>query len=170
VLTDRGVTIGRDPVNDVVLNQDKLVSRAHAEIHLRDRQWYLIDLGSRNGTVVNGRAAHRHPLRDGDVIGIGSMSFEFVTESDPHDTEAPATVARHEAPAHLTERERAVLRLISEGLTDKVVAEQLFISVNTVRSHLERIREKTGLRRRSELTRLAITLELSDERENLAPN
>jgi pSer/pThr/pTyr-binding forkhead associated (FHA) protein len=52
VLTDRGVTIGRDPVNDVVLNQDKLVSRAHAEILLRDRQWYLIDLGIRNGTVA----------------------------------------------------------------------------------------------------------------------
>jgi pSer/pThr/pTyr-binding forkhead associated (FHA) protein len=170
VLTDRGITIGRDPVNDVVLNEDKLVSRAHAEILLRDRQWYLIDLGSRNGTAVNGRAAHRHPLRDGDVIAIGSMNFEFVTKSDPHDTEAPAIVPRHEAPVHLTERERAVLRLISEGLTDKVVAEQLFISVNTVRSHLERIREKTGLRRRSELTRYAITLELGDEREYLAPS
>jgi pSer/pThr/pTyr-binding forkhead associated (FHA) protein len=170
VLSDRGVNIGRDPVNDVVLNQDKLVSRAHAEILLRDRQWYLIDLGSRNGTVVNGRAALRHPLRDGDVIGIGSTSFEFVTESDPHDTEAPAIVPRHESAVNLTERERAVLRLISEGLTDKVIAEQLFISVNTVRSHLERIREKTGLRRRSELTRFAITLELGDDREYLAPN
>jgi pSer/pThr/pTyr-binding forkhead associated (FHA) protein len=168
VLTDRRITIGRDAVNDVVLNQDKLVSRAHAEILLRDRQWYLIDLGSRNGTVVNGRAAHRHPLRDGDVIAIGSTSFEFVTETGPHDTEAPAITPRHESPVNLTERERAVLRLISEGLTDKVIAEQLFISINTVRSHLERIREKTGLRRRSELTRLAITLDLGDEKEFLA--
>jgi DNA-binding CsgD family transcriptional regulator len=168
VVTDRGLTIGRDPVNDVILNQDKLVSRSHAEILLRDRQWYLIDLGSRNGTVVNVRAAQRHPLRDGDVIGIGSTTFEFVSESDPHVTEAPAIVSRPESPASLTEREHDVLRLISQGFTDKVIAERLFISVNTVRSHLERIREKTGLRRRSELTRFAITLELGDEKEFLA--
>jgi pSer/pThr/pTyr-binding forkhead associated (FHA) protein len=168
VLTDRGVTIGRDPVNDVILNQDKLVSRSHAEILLRNGQWYLIDLDSRNGTVVNGRAAHRHPLRDGDEIGIGSTSFEFVSESDPHDTEAPALVPRHESPVNLTDRERDVLRLISRGFTDKVIADRLFISVNTVRSHLERIREKTGLHRRTELTRFAITLELGDEREFLA--
>ena len=62
-----------------------------------------------------------------------------------------------------TERERDVLRLISEGLTDKIIAERLFISANTVRSYLERIREKTGLHRRSELTRLAIELGLDDQ-------
>jgi pSer/pThr/pTyr-binding forkhead associated (FHA) protein len=161
-LADLGTTIGRDPTNDVILHEDKMVSRSHAEIVLRNEQWYLVDLGSRNGTLVNGRAAQQHPLRDGDVIGIGSSRFEFVLESDPHDTEAAAVVIHDASSVGLTERERDVLRLISQGLTDKVIAERLFISANTVRSHLERIREKTGLRRRSELTRLAIGLGLDE--------
>jgi DNA-binding NarL/FixJ family response regulator len=62
-----------------------------------------------------------------------------------------------EAP-DLSERERQVLALVAEGLTDKEVAERLFISASTVRSHLDRIGEKTGLRRRTELTRLAVDL------------
>jgi pSer/pThr/pTyr-binding forkhead associated (FHA) protein len=73
-LTDPGVTIGRDPTNGVTLEEDKLVSRSHAEIVVRNEQWYLVDLGSRNGSLVNGRPVHRYPLRDGDIIGIGSRS------------------------------------------------------------------------------------------------
>jgi pSer/pThr/pTyr-binding forkhead associated (FHA) protein len=161
-LTDAGITIGRDPTNDVVLEEDKLVSRSHAEILVRREQWYLVDLGSRNGTIVNGRTAHRHPLRDGDIIGIGSVYFEFVLESDPHDTEVATVISRDEL-VRLTERERDVLRLVSEGLTDKIIAERLYISANTVRSHLERVKEKTGLRRRSELTRLVMELGLDDQ-------
>jgi DNA-binding CsgD family transcriptional regulator len=161
-LTDGGITIGRDPANDVTLEKDKLVSRSHAEIVVRSTQWYLVDLGSRNGTIVNGRPAHRHPLRDGDIIGIGSVQFEFVLESDPHDTEVAKAISRDELVS-LTERERDVLRLVSEGLTDKIIAERLFISANTVRSHLERVKEKTGLRRRSELTRLAMEMGLDDQ-------
>lgn len=56
----------------------------------------------------------------------------------------------------LTQREREVLGLLAEGERDVDIARALTISVRTVRSHLDRIREKTGQRRRSELTRLAI--------------
>jgi DNA-binding NarL/FixJ family response regulator len=56
----------------------------------------------------------------------------------------------------LTPREREVLALLAEGERDVDIARALTISVRTVRSHLDRIREKTGQRRRSELTRLAI--------------
>jgi len=56
----------------------------------------------------------------------------------------------------LTEREREILRLLASGETDQDIAAQLYISVRTVRSHLERIRDKTGRRRRPDLTRLAI--------------
>jgi DNA-binding NarL/FixJ family response regulator len=60
------------------------------------------------------------------------------------------------APWALTEREREILRLLASGETDHDIADQLYISVRTVRSHLERIRDKTGRRRRPDLTRLAI--------------
>jgi DNA-binding NarL/FixJ family response regulator len=55
----------------------------------------------------------------------------------------------------LTAREREILSLLAEGETDADIAERLFITVSTVRSHLDRIRDKTGHRRRAELARLA---------------
>lgn len=56
----------------------------------------------------------------------------------------------------LSERERQVLSLVAAGERDTDIAEAMSISVRTVRSYLERIRDKTGRRRRPELTRLAI--------------
>jgi predicted ATPase/DNA-binding CsgD family transcriptional regulator len=56
----------------------------------------------------------------------------------------------------LSQREQELLALVARGLTDAEIAGRLYISVNTVRSHLERIREKTGSRRRADLTRLAL--------------
>ena len=56
----------------------------------------------------------------------------------------------------LSRRERELVDLVAEGLTDRQIAERLFISIRTVRSHLDRIRDKTGARRRADLTRLAL--------------
>lgn len=56
----------------------------------------------------------------------------------------------------LSDRERQVLSLLAAGERDADIAEAMSISVRTVRSYLERIRDKTGRRRRPELTRLAI--------------
>ncbi len=55
----------------------------------------------------------------------------------------------------LSKRERELLGLVADGLTDAQIAERLYISVKTVHSHLDRIRDKTGARRRPELTRVA---------------
>ncbi len=60
-----------------------------------------------------------------------------------------------ESSFSLTPREREILSLLAEGETDADIAAQLYISVSTVRSHLDRIRDKTGKRRRAELARLA---------------
>lgn len=57
----------------------------------------------------------------------------------------------------LSPRERQLIDLVAAGLTDAQIGERLFISIRTVHSHLDRIREKTGARRRAELTRLAAT-------------
>jgi DNA-binding NarL/FixJ family response regulator len=60
------------------------------------------------------------------------------------------------APIPITAREREILELVAGGETDQDIAEQLSISVRTVHSHLDRIRDKTGSRRRADLTRFAI--------------
>jgi DNA-binding NarL/FixJ family response regulator len=56
----------------------------------------------------------------------------------------------------LSEREQEVLTKLAQGDTDAEIAEKLFISIRTVHSHLDRIRDKTGRRRRADLTRLAV--------------
>ena len=63
-----------------------------------------------------------------------------------------------ESPAlgNLSGRERELVTLVAQGHTDTQIAAQLYISVSTVRSHLDRIRDKTGCRKRADLTRLAL--------------
>jgi len=56
----------------------------------------------------------------------------------------------------LSARERELVTLVAQGRTDVQIAGQLFISVRTVRTHLDRIRDKSGCRRRADLTRLAL--------------
>jgi len=63
-------------------------------------------------------------------------------------------------PGQLSARERELIILVAQGRTDAQIAAQLYISIRTVRSHLDRIRDKTGCRRRADLTRLALTTEL----------
>jgi non-specific serine/threonine protein kinase len=60
----------------------------------------------------------------------------------------------------LTSRERELVTLVAQGCTDAQIAVQLGISIRTVRSHLDRIRDKTGCRRRADLTRFALRAEL----------
>jgi DNA-binding CsgD family transcriptional regulator len=57
----------------------------------------------------------------------------------------------------LSARERELVTLVAQGRTNAQIAAQLYISVRTVSSHLDRIRDKTGCRRRADLTRLALS-------------
>jgi DNA-binding NarL/FixJ family response regulator len=61
-----------------------------------------------------------------------------------------------EVRSKLTATEHEVLRLVAQGLTDKQIAERIYVSPRTVQNHLARIRDKTDLRRRSELARWAV--------------
>ena len=72
---------------------------------------------------------------------------------------APSPLPAPAAPetAKLSTRERELVTLVAQGRTDAQIAAQLYISIRTVRSHLDRIRDKTGCRRRADLTRLALT-------------
>ena len=164
-LVQPSTTVGRAESNDIVLDADMRVSRHHARFDLEEGQWVLTDSNSANGTLVNGGRVTSHSLRHGDRIRFGDATFVFVPVADPL---ATITEVKDESrePAgaggsSLSEREREILTLVGAGRTDKQIAEDLFISVATVRSHLDRIRDKTGARRRPELTRLAMELDRS---------
>ncbi|HVA06778.1 MAG TPA: FHA domain-containing protein [Acidimicrobiales bacterium] len=153
------MTIGRGTDNGIVLVGDMRVSRRHAEVHERDREWFIQDLNSRNGCYLNGEKVTEARLRDGDRIKIGGSNFVFSAERDPMATIAD-TGSDVPLKTTLSDREKEVLQLLYRGSTDQQIAGALFISLSTVRSHLDRIRDKTGCRRRPELTRLAIELGL----------
>lgn len=72
-------SIGRDPQNDVVLD-DRAISRKHAEIRLRLGRYTLYDLQSTNGTFVNGRRVAEVVLADGDRITISGNDLVLKQE------------------------------------------------------------------------------------------
>lgn len=80
-------------------------------------------------------------------------SAEFAAMLTQQETVPPPSP---QGPWRLTPRERELVTLVANGRTDAQIAGELYISVRTVRSHLDRIRDKSGLRRRAELTRLAL--------------
>ena len=77
VLSRNSMSIGRDPGNDLVLDST-LVSRRHAMLLTDGPFITLRDLGSRNGTHVNGRRIEAAVLADRDVIEIGDCLLRFL--------------------------------------------------------------------------------------------
>lgn len=78
-LTQRVTIVGRMPDNDIVLNKTS-VSRHHAEIERLSDNYYIRDLGSTNGTLVNDKRVKRKKLQDGDRVTIATQHFLFKEE------------------------------------------------------------------------------------------
>lgn len=73
---DETLTIGRLPDCEIPIN-DPNASRRHAQVRRDGDVVYLLDLGSTNGTKVNGSPVRQHRLEDGDVITIGTTTLRF---------------------------------------------------------------------------------------------
>ncbi|MER5472412.1 DUF1707 and FHA domain-containing protein [Streptomyces sp. NPDC002935] len=72
--------IGRDPASGLRLNHET-VSRVHAELSRQSGVWVLRDLGSTNGTTVNGRRVIGvSVVQDGDQVGFGRMMFRLASD------------------------------------------------------------------------------------------
>lgn len=81
-LRGSSVTVGRDLECDIVLADQLVISRRHAVCEPDGRSWAIRDLGSSNGTFVNGSAIRRStPLAVGDVISIGPFQLKFTGHS-----------------------------------------------------------------------------------------
>ena len=75
-ITAPRVVLGRSRECEIRLS-DVNVSRRHAEVRREDETYWLVDLGSMNGSLVNGRRVGRERLRDGDRITLGSTEIVF---------------------------------------------------------------------------------------------
>jgi DNA-binding CsgD family transcriptional regulator len=99
--------------------------------------------------AVQARAAEDRGAEMGRATAI-EYALMLTSSASPPRTPGPG-------PGQLSPREQQLITLVAQGHTDAQIAAQLYISIRTVRSHLDRIRDKTGCRRRAALTRLALS-------------
>jgi pSer/pThr/pTyr-binding forkhead associated (FHA) protein len=150
------LTVGRRGTNDVALPWDTEVSRLHAELLRIGEEWTIADDGlSRNGTFVNGaRLSGRRRLKDGDTLRFGGTAVAYCGGQRG---ESLATVAPESqpAPADVTEAQRRVLVALCRPFkgsdpfptpaTNRQIAEELYLSVDTVKTHLRALFSKLGV-------------------------
>lgn len=178
------LTIGRQEASDIPLPWDEAVSRVHATLERVGEEWTLIDDGSsRNGSFVNAeRIRGRRRLGDGDVIRIGFTTLAYVV---PREREAatPTVAATTSGMPALTAAQRRVLvalcRPLVEGRfaaasSNQQIAGELFLGVETVKTHMQALFEAFEIRglpqnrKRAELARLALKRGVVTEDELLA--
>ena len=79
-ISGRMTTIGRNQNNSLVVDRDR-VSRKHAIIDWDGARYAIMDIGSRNGTFVNGMRITQQLLRSGDTITIGDCDLRFLSDA-----------------------------------------------------------------------------------------
>jgi hypothetical protein len=153
------VSIGRRTSNDIVLDDDEEVSRAHALLELMGEDWALSDEGlSLNGSFVNDkRISGRRRLADGDVLRFGRRVVEYRRPA-AGSTTATSTDSHLPTVESLTETQRRILVAlcrpykVGKGFAtpagNKQIAAEVFLSVDSVKRHLN------ALFRRFELSEL----------------
>ncbi len=145
-------TIGKAAENDLALTDDATASHLHAVLERFPAGWCVTDLGSSNGTWVNGeRIWASRRLRSGDEIRIGQTRLLF---RDPLTPVAAATEAEI-GPPTLTPRERDVLLalcrpllardMFTEPAGTRAIAEELVITQAAVKQHLANLYDKFGV-------------------------
>lgn len=92
-LSKARMTIGRHAHNDIVI-EDRAVSGEHAAITIGAGTAVLEDLGSTNGTFVNGRRIARHQLADLDRLTLAKYQIEYLADPRPGAPAAPLAVGR----------------------------------------------------------------------------
>ena len=145
-------TVGKAAENDVALDEDPTASHLHAILERFPAGWCVTDLGSSNGTWVNGeRIWASRRLRPGDEIRVGQTRLIF---RDPLSASGSVTEAE-DGPPSLTPREHDVLLALCRPLLDRdiftepastrAVAEALVITQAAVKQHLANLYDKFGV-------------------------
>jgi pSer/pThr/pTyr-binding forkhead associated (FHA) protein len=164
-LTGTRVTAGKAGGCAIELD-DPAVSRLHAAFEdYGDGAWVVRDLGSRNGTFVNGeRLSGERALRPGDEVRVGSTRLVFKSVS----SERTATTATAQPP-QLTPRERDVLvelcrpmlsgDVFREPASAREIAAALVVTEDAAKQHLRNLYRKFGIDEGERRRRVALANE-----------
>jgi DNA-binding CsgD family transcriptional regulator len=134
----------------VALGRDGFSAPSHPEL---PEGWFQRLEPLRQARQALGPAQTRVAEERGKAMSMATAA-EYVLMLTAAGPQPPTTAPGLET---LSPRERELVTLVARGHTDAQIASQLYISVRTVSSHLDRIRDKTGCRRRADLTRLALS-------------
>ncbi|MGE0795990.1 MAG: FHA domain-containing protein [Acidimicrobiia bacterium] len=143
------ISIGADGSNDLVIDGDPAVSRVHALLERVGPAWCISDVGSTNGTLVNGeRVLLTQVLAHGDEILIGRTRLRLSDRSPARGS----TVRLRPPPEDLTPRERDVLvelcrpvlsgRAFTPPASVREIAAALYVSQGAVKQHLDHLYDK----------------------------
>jgi len=146
-------SIGRQEACDVALPDDPSVSRVHAVLERIGDEWTLVDDGSsRNGSFVNGqRVRGRQRLRDGDLVRVGETHIAFRSKRDRTMAETAPAISRQIIVSGAQRRVLlALCRPFAEAgfaapPTNSDIAAELFLSAETVKSHMHALFHAFGL-------------------------
>jgi pSer/pThr/pTyr-binding forkhead associated (FHA) protein len=146
------LSVGRTEEADLALDFDPEVSRLHAELERIASDWVLLDDGlSRNGSFVNGeRVVGRRRLRDGDALRFGNTVMVFRAPGAA--AEETATAGDTPDASSVSDTQRRVLVALcrpfgqttefASPATNKQIADEVFLSVDAVKSHLRSLFER----------------------------
>lgn len=154
-LENESTIVGRSSGADLRLDVDG-VSRKHARISRVGQALSLVDLGSKNGTFLNGERVDVAALHHGDQIQLGPVTLRFVlAEPDGAPTDPAAdTTTNAMLVERLSPREHEVATHVAKGLTNPEIAEVLGVSRRTVATHLERVYARLNIHTRVALANL----------------
>ncbi|MES2071011.1 MAG: FHA domain-containing protein [Pseudomonadota bacterium] len=106
------ITIGRRPSNDLVIDH-LTVSGQHAAIDTSSQGSFILDLGSTNGTMINGQPIKKHLLQNDDVIEIGKYKLRVMIELQREPAPAQAAVQVHKDSAATQTSKQAKIKIIN---------------------------------------------------------
>jgi predicted component of type VI protein secretion system len=174
------VTVGRDDHNDLVIDDDDWVSRDHAIFERFGARWFVRDLDSLNGVMVNNTPlTEQRALHDNDEVVFGRTKCVFRDRVEQNGL--PPTKKKAHCP-ELTPREKETLvelcrayfapsgNALPAPATRREIAERMFVTEAAVQAHFGRLFDKFGLfdrsnNRRQQLANEAIQRQCVTQRD-----
>lgn len=157
-LTGERMTLGKASTNAVSLEHDATVSRLHAILENHGPAWSIRDVGSRNGTYINGEKIDaERVLRSGDELRLGKCKLVYLESREAGEPADELTMVPDVAqlPPRLTRREFDVLVVLCRPLVSdnpfpepvsvRTMAAELFVTEAAVKQHLQNLYDKFSI-------------------------